>query len=686
MSRLTAPPSDLPDQEALFRKDDRSGGVGRAIKMLISRNFWARISLLPALAVASARAEENEGWRAGEPVPLGVEVGPLGATHGFEVRPMMTGDVFGNGPYDLFLSGGKLLPFRRFGPDGVPVYGQPVDYEGPRSGLAGIRRDGGELLAVGIGGKGPRFYRFNQRALTFESTGAEAAKLPTRPANPALLPLAGGKLGVVFSASGVPSRGPAGAHPHSADFRPFDGSGIWRGELGFAALGSMVTGGENDAEVRFPVFGEGRDIPIKCTGMTGVSYGKPEQRGVLAAASQGMFYYYRNDAPDGLKLSPGVFAGGNDGNGLSHPGIFPTPAAIPDPATGDSDLIVGDTSFLWFYNFTGRFTAHGGPVYDPPARVRIENPLLSPGSLPVITAGDVDKDGLVDLVAGNDLGDFFFIRNIGDKARARFAAPLPVEAGGKPLKVQAGYGGIQGPPESRWGYTCPTLFDWNGDGLPDILYNSILGDLTLLLQTPGSSPPAFDAPVPLKCDTMELHLVWRTQPAVTDWGLPGGRPCMIVNDEKNRFRCYWRIDDHNLERGELLKLTSGEAIQAHGKRFAGQFGRTKLQAVDWDQDGVIDLLAGTGRSASIPGPGGLPDDTLKGDARQASVLFLRNAGSNREPVFDYPRLMKFKDRDIALGAHSCSPLAIDPGRGVLDLIVGEEDGSVLYFPREDLSW
>ena len=366
----------------------------------------------------------------------------------------------------------------------------------------------------------------------------------------------------------------------------------------------------------------------------------------MDAASQGMFYYFRNDSENGLKLKPAVFLSDADGNGMRHPGIFPSPVALPDPETGDSDLLVGDTGSLWFYNFSGRFNKRGGPVYDPPAPALVENPVMSLGALPVLTSGDLDGDGLADMVAGNDVGHFLFVRNVGTKDVTRFDVPMRIKADGEVLKIDAGYGGIQGPPESRWGYTCPTVVDWNDDGAADIIYNSIQGDVSVLLQEPGSSPPAFQKPAILKSDTMELRLVWRTQPAVTNWGVDGGRNCIIVNDEKNQFRRYWQIDDYNVTPGEVLRLTTGEPIQAHGKRFAGQFGRTKLQAIDWDRDGKIDLLAGTGRAASIPGPGGIPDDTFEGDRRQASVLFLRNAGTNEDPVFEYPRVMHFRTRNL----------------------------------------
>ena len=88
----------------------------------------------------------------------------------------------------------------------------------------------------------------------------------------------------------------------------------------------------------------------------------------------------------------------------------------------------------------------------------IEDPTLSLGALPVLSLGDLDGDGLVDLVAGNDAGHFLFVRNIGTKDETRYDSPVRLEAGGKIFKVDAGYTGIQGPPESRWGYTCPTVY------------------------------------------------------------------------------------------------------------------------------------------------------------------------------------------------------------------------------------
>ncbi|TWU20023.1 FG-GAP repeat domain-containing protein [Allorhodopirellula heiligendammensis] len=648
--------------------------------------FLAACAFLVALVSRSPVADaQTQPWAAGEKLRLAVDVGPLGVTRHSQVPLLGTADILGNGPYDLLVSNRTFLPFEHFTAGGVPVYGQPREFQAPPGSLALITGDE-KLSAVVYRDNKVRMAQFDRSNLRFEFSDPRSVEVPGGLKTLTATSLTNNRIAVLFTKGDGKAHGVPGAHSHSAEYRPFNGSGIWRGKLSYAVLGALKLGMDTPAaEVSFPIFPSQRDFLIRCTGLSQVEFPAHEQRGVMGAASQGMFYYFRNSTQNGLELEPAVLMCGADSNGMRHPGIYPSPAAIPDPTTGDSDLLVADTSAVWFYNFSGRFSSRGGPIYDPPVPVLIKDPALMIGALPVLTSGDLDGDRLTDLLSGNDAGHFFFIRNIGTAEQAEFAAPQRINAGGKVVKVDAGYTGIQGPSESRWGYTCPTLVDWNHDGLLDIVYNSIQADISVMLHEPGSNPPAFAPPVVLKSDTMELHLVWRTQPAITNWGVADGPQCIIVNDEQNQLRRYWQVDDYNVTPGEVLRLTTGEPIQAHGKRFAGQFGRTKLQAVDWDGDSVIDLLAGTGRAASLPGPGGIPDDTFEGERRQASVLFLRNAGTNSEPVFEYPRVMTFNGDKLEMGTHSCSPLAVDLGRGQLDLLVGEEHGSVIYYPREKLA-
>ena len=44
-------------------------------------------------------------------------------------------------------------------------------------------------------------------------------------------------------------------------------------------------------------------------------------------------------------------------------------------------------------------------------------------------------------------------------------------------------GSIQGPAEAKWGYTTLNVADWDGDGLPDIVLNSIWGEVSVAART-----------------------------------------------------------------------------------------------------------------------------------------------------------------------------------------------------------
>jgi hypothetical protein len=655
--------------------------------------LWALLPLLGAwhgFAQAPIPSIAPGTWRPGEAIPLapGVTAGPLGQTRTFHPQPMGTADVYGHGPYDLFVNGRLLLPFKSFDSRGVPVYGTPVKFRSPNVSGSILTSPGGAIRGLFKTGNTLRLLEFDKQNLVFNKP-AEA----TLPNIGAISEATGyetpaGRFVAFFTLPDGQPYNPPGVGTHDAAFQPFNGSGLWRGGMPYDYLNLATFSGISltGASVISPLFPSRRDFTFNCPSMAIVNLGAGREHDLIACNREGGFLYYHNSSTTGgVQLQPALLVSDPNGIGLRHPGLGSAPAPIPNPKTGLSDLLVGDTGFIWHYKFSGKFTPQGAPVYEAPQKVYGTQPVLTLGALPVLTPGDVDGDGKVDLIVGNDVGALLFVKNIGAPGAPAFDIPVPVQAGGKEFHIEGGYAGsIQGPAESRWGYVAPTLFDWNGDGHLDVVLNSILADYVVLLQLPGSNPPAFTEPLPIYCDSINLHLPWRSRPAVTDWASKG-QACLIANDENNQLRCYWRIDAQNVRRGELLKLTTGAPIQSHGSRFAGQWGRTNWQAVDWDGDGKIDLLGGTGRSNAVPGPGGIPDDVFGGEERQAAVLFLRNVGTNAAPVFAYPQVMASDGKKISLGIHGCAPAAVDFGNGRLDLLVSMEDAVVMYYPRPGIS-
>ncbi len=656
-----------------------------------------RFSITILLAVACpcpAQAEEIPGLF---PPHQSIPVAP--SRHGGQIGrsddpsaihstiPRGTADVFGNGPCDLFMVPDRLLPFQGFDEGGTPFYGKPLTTHG-ESIHDVITGPNGTIYGIKASGKKVQVSKFNKQKLSFELMAtSDELDLPGKLGSGlAAYVDTAGKLHVYSTISGQSEYRPPGDH-HAATFMPYDGAGFWRGKIPRKILiHACFSSLELDQIEGVARIGEGPgQFLFSIRTMTVVHLGSQRPPALVTAEKLGVLRYFTIDESNG-SLGPQQFINNRQHVALRHSAINPSVKAIPDSQTGLSNLIVGEGGRTWLYRFSGEFAKNGSPIYStPPMPILTEGAPLTLANLPVISPGDLDGDGLIDLIAGNNAGDLLFVKNVGEPTRPEFDNPVRVSVGGRPLDIKAGYrGSIQGPGEAMWGYTCPTLCDWDGDGQLDVILNSIMADYLFLQGLPSNNGPAFSDPRPVYCDGLQLHLAWRCQPAVTDWG-SAGRLCMIALDEQNLLRRFWRVDDQNVERGELLRLEDGSPITANVDEAAGQTGRAKLVAHDWDADGDIDLLIGTSRGLSFPASktAYLPSGYLW--KRAASVLMLRNLGTNAEPVFDYVKQLEFDGERIKLGIHSCSPAPVDLGRGVIDLLVGEEAGTIRYYPRESLS-
>jgi len=468
------------------------------------------------------------------------------------------------------------------------------------------------------------------------------------------------------------------------DFDPFDGRGIWRGGLpGVFLFAGTLPGPEVDVEAitdlrqvsptqREALFSHGSLSSVELAdGDAGPEW--------ITGSYFGNLYYYRAPTVGG-KWPDAHLVRGADGRAVRSDYVWTSPLAVPGQSGRGTDLVVGGEGSLNYYRFL-HFADDGAPVYAGPFPLLEENALLYTGSLPVLNSVDWDGDGAADLIVGNSEGRILFFRNHGTNAAPDFRPGIPLEAGGQPFHVQGGYASLQGPDEARWGYVNPTVVDWNGNGLPDIV-SSDKRAVHYLLQNVGTrNAPRLAAPAPLYADGLDLHGTWRVRPGAAHWG---DRMAYVKLDADDQFRIYWRIDDVNLRDGGKLRLEDGSPIGANFIH-AGGTGRTKFTLTDWDGDGVMDIIATTPRHGSIPNPQtGLPQSLgLPG----AAVMWLRNSGTNAEPKFAFPRLLHFRGAPIFFGQHACSFALTDlGGPGGPHILVGDEEGRIHFFAREDISW
>ena len=352
-----------------------------------------------------------------------------------------------------------------------------------------------------------------------------------------------------------------------------------------------------------------------------------------------------------------------------------TPTAIDWDKDGDLDLIVGDEDGrVAFIENTGKFTADRTPQFLPPRYFQQEADDVKFGALATPVGFDWDGDGDTDIICGNTAGYIAFFENLSGPRveKPKWAAPKLLAAGGQVIRPMAGYNGsIQGPAEAKWGYTTQTVADWDGDGLPDLLVNSILGKVEWYRNTGTRKSPKLAAAQPievewngtqptlaygwLRPEGKALLTQWRTTPVAVDWNKDGLMDLVMLDQAG-----YLAFFERAKRDGKLVLLPPQRVLcDAKGeplllsKGLAGKSGRRKLGIVDWDGDGHLDLLLNSSNA-----------NLLRQVAARDGKWLFKDEGALVQQNIE---------------GHDVSPTTVDfNGDGVPDFLGGAEDGRFYY--------
>jgi len=382
----------------------------------------------------------------------------------------------------------------------------------------------------------------------------------------------------------------------------------------------------------------------------------------------------------GFELSDRRYVVDTDGILLRNKTTGAVPLSYPNTDGHNCDLIVIGEGGTYYYRFAGRFDDNDQPVYTDQAYLLEKNAPVSHSSLPVINTVDWDGDGDIDIVSGDSAGFVALLENAGTTATPRFLTPVKLRAAGETIRIRPGYyGSLQGPKEANWGYTCPTVVDWNRDGLPDIVLSGSTATHKVYINRGTAHKPELAPARELFCEGLDLHGPWRVKPGV---GLLSGKMAYIILDEDQEFHLFWKIDDQNVEDGGKLRLENGAAISANPKnRTGGRGGRVKITLFDWNRDGRNDMLLTTHSGNSIPHPQyGIPHGA------GAMVLLMLNASKGKQMRFAPPRPLQYKGRTLYLGEHSCSAAPYPFGKDKYGMLVTIENGRFFLLRPEDISW
>jgi FG-GAP-like repeat len=184
------------------------------------------------------------------------------------------------------------------------------------------------------------------------------------------------------------------------------------------------------------------------------------------------------------------------------------------------------------------------------------------------------------------------------------------------------------------------LVDLDGDGHPDLISGSWPGEIFFFRGGPNRT---FAPPVKLKNkDGKTINIGGGRRP-------DSGNMILIAGDAQ-----FEKTD-----KGSVI-VYEGERIEVPEGKSAGITGTASaVHAVDWDGDGVLDLLVG-----DIGG----------------NVYLVPNEGTAKECKFGKERSLEAGGRTLRVDGGDAGPFACDwDGDGKIDLLVGAGDGSVWFY-------
>lgn len=290
---------------------------------------------------------------------------------------------------------------------------------------------------------------------------------------------------------------------------------------------------------------------------------------------------------------------------------------------------------------------------------------ISPQPVPKINPFDWNEDGKKDIIAGSDSGRIYAYLNAGtnkepvfDKATEipgaeimRFSKPSVVDwnnDGKKDILVGARSGEVSvfinrgdnkqpifgdeiklNDGELDVGsFSSPAMVDWNSDGKKDLVVGSRSGKIFLFLNIGTDGAPSFSS----KGADIYINVGSYATPFVADWNNDGkfdvicgsgnGKAYIFINVGDNKNPTFGKAQPLHVNNKEL-KLQSP----------------TSIIAVDWDDDGKIDLLVSNK---------GIIEDGITPDRKNIiplGIYLLLNTGTKEKPEFNELKPIKGKFRD-----------------------------------------
>jgi hypothetical protein len=139
--------------------------------------------------------------------------------------------------------------------------------------------------------------------------------------------------------------------------------------------------------------------------------------------------------------------------------------------------------------------------------------------------------------------------------------------------------------------------DWNGDGQKDLIIGNMEGNVVIYLNKGTDSLPTFDSPFLLQVDGEVFDAGTRSAPRIYDWNKDGMKD-LLVGEMEGYVYYLKNVGTRNaplFKKAEKLVLRNGDFL-----RYPDPTGnpRSRLFVTDWNDDGLDDILL-SGRDGKV---------------------------------------------------------------------------------------
>jgi hypothetical protein len=188
---------------------------------------------------------------------------------------------------------------------------------------------------------------------------------------------------------------------------------------------------------------------------------------------------------------------------------------------------------------------------------------------------DYNNDGKRDLLVGQGANGYvYFYCNTNTDTAPVLASGQQIKVGAKALSVVE--------------RAAPYTYDWNSDGLMDLLCGTGGGTNVVFINVGTAMAPVYSSGTAIKANGAVLNLGIRSVVRMFDWDGDGKKD--LVGSSNTGI--YWCKNTGTPTSPVLQAMVALKAPVAGGLAPINTGLRMRLDLVDWNNDGVMDLLVG----------------------------------------------------------------------------------------------